>query len=237
MKNWISIIFVIVITFNMSGQNTTDESKYYLGVSYGKSFPLGDFKSDGAAGNYAGFAETGNKFDLFGGYNVNEKIGLLALIRTQKFSTDAESLALEAQEIAPGTQFNVESKDWKLISFLMGGVYKVPITKKMSLLPKAMMGVMFAKSPEINVVATNGSISDNSYTKSEATAGFAYEFGIGLVSKLGKHFALMPSFDISGGFLNFNDLQTQYGNGSYLYRDYNPHVLTFNLGLALAYKF
>lgn len=237
MKKQIILLFFFVSSINILAQNNNAKSIYYLGVSYGNSFPLGDFKSNDASSAYydPGFAETGSKLDLFWGCNLSKNVNLTALIRAQKFGTDSESIANNAQKNYPTTQFFVDSKDWECISFLMGGNYKISISKKMSFHPKAMIGLIYAKSPEINVIAINGNLESSRYTESSSTAGFAYEFGLGLERKLGTHFALMPSFDLSGGFLTFNDLKTRYGNGSLLFRDYLINLNSFNLGLALSY--
>lgn len=237
MKSSLLIIIALVFTSQIYAQENNDDKKYFLGVSYGKSFPLGDFKSTDANGDNSGFAKTGNKFDLFGGYYLDKSYGINALVRYQTYGTNATSLGDELHSLSPNINYAVESTDWKFTSVLVGGFYNVPVSKKMSLHPKAMIGFMFGYSPEIAVSATDGSTTGNLSTESANAAGFAFEFGLGLESKLGKHFALMPTFDFSGGFPSFSDVKTTYASGGSVTRTYNPAILTFNLGLAIAYRF
>lgn len=77
----------------------------------------------------------------------------------------------------------------------------------------------------------------NRRTESARAAGSAFEVGPGLTSNLSRHFALKPAFDLSDGFLSFNNIKTTYGNGTTALRLYNPGILTFNVGLAIACKF
>lgn len=238
------ILFLLVILVNQVTIAQKKDSKYFIGLSYGKSLPLGDFKDNKVQldnlGYSSGFANTGVKFDVFGGYSLNKEYGVTGLIRFQSFSTDANSFAKELNRLSPSVNYEVDSKDWKFASVLGGVYYNFPLTNRMSLQPKCMIGLMYGISPEINVNANDGSNTRVIFVESGNSIGLAYEFGIGLKSKLGNNFALMPTFDFSGAFLSFknNKTVTNY-NGSNLYntRTYNPSILTFNFGLSLAYIF
>jgi hypothetical protein len=46
---------------------------------------------------------------------------------------------------------------------------------------------------------------------------------------------LKPVFDISGGFPSFGNSRTNYGNDTLTTRVYNANIISFSLGLAVAY--
>jgi hypothetical protein len=239
------IIFKLMLLININLIAQKKDSKYFIGVSYGKSFPLGDFKDNkidlDAFGNNSGFAKTGKKIDIFGGYYLNKEYGITGLIRHQTYSTDATSFEQELNRINTTINYSADSKDWAFTSLLGGLFYNYPITKRISIQPKGMIGLMFGSSPEINVKATNSSNTRVVNIESGNSAGMAFEFGIGLKSQLSKRFALMPTFDFSGGLLSFSNRKSFYTNSSgiiYTYtKTYYPEILTFNFGLAVAYTF
>lgn len=243
MRKLILLVLIICSINTIFAQEK--DSKYFIGVSYGKSLPLGDFKDNkidlDEFGNNSGFANNGNKFDIFGGYYLTKDYGITGLIRYQNFTTDANSFANELKRINPTINFAVDSKDWKFASVLAGMFYNYPITKRMSIQPKGMLGLMYGSSPEITVDATNSSNARVVNVESGNSVGMAYEFGIGFKSTFGKHFALMPTFDLSGGILSFKNNKTIYspigGTVNTYTNTYNPSILTFNFGLAAAYTF
>jgi hypothetical protein len=243
MKKLILLLLLLLSIQTIYSQN--EEPKYFIGLSYGKSFPLGDFKDNdvdlNSFGKNSGFANTGTKFDFNAGYHIKKNYGAAAVIRYQSFSTDANSFAVELNNISPSVDYKVDSKNWQFTSAYVGMFYVFPITKRISILPKGLIGFMYGTSPEINVDATNQGNTRVISIESGNSFGFAYEIGIGLKSKLGKHFALMPSFNLSNGFLSFKNNKTVYtpegGTSTTYTRTYNPSLLTFNIGLAFAYLF
>lgn len=242
-----AIILLTIISVNLTfAQDKIKETKIFIGFSYGKSFPLGDFKSNDVKltnsyyyfNNNSGFANSGNKFDLFGGYALNNEYGVTGLIRFQTFSTDANSFANELERINPSNNYYVDSNKWMFGSVLGGMYYNYPLTKKLTLQPKGMVGLIFGTSPEINISANDSNNTRVIFVESGNSLGLGFEFGLGLKSKISDNFALMPTFDFSGGFLSFKNNKTvTNNNGTYstTTRTYNPSILTFNFGLSLAY--
>lgn len=82
-----TILLLLVILGIQKSNAQSKDTKYFIGVSYGKSLPLGDFKDNqvdlDAFGNNSGFAKTGNKFDIFGGYALTKEYGITGLVRYQ----------------------------------------------------------------------------------------------------------------------------------------------------------
>ncbi|WP_299212366.1 outer membrane beta-barrel protein [uncultured Aquimarina sp.] len=233
-KTYFLLVSLLITVTSIVAQDTNN-SKYYIGISAGSSFPLGDFNDASENNENSGFAETGIKFDIYGGYKFQEKLTLTGTIRLQRYTTDTGDLINALETNNPGVDFVDDSDDWSVLYVLAGVAYQIDVTKKFAVLPRIGLGPMFVNSPDISVTATNGTSTLNYQRASDAVAGFGYEVGIGLKRDLGKHFALMPTFTFTGGFVTI-ERATRIG-GVVVYSEYQPNIITFNMGLSLAYKF
>ncbi|SMG13953.1 outer membrane beta-barrel protein [Arenibacter troitsensis] len=231
MKKYI-FIFIFSIVTTVVGQ----ESKYYFGISYGKSFPIGDFAADDINNSKSGFAEGGNKLDFFAGSTLSLKLNFTITFRYQHFAPDIDQLATELETSDEAT-YSVETSDaWKIYSLLTGIEYKINLGRKFSIYPRIGMGPMLVTNPGVSITDTDEDSNTRMHRHSETGLGLGYELGIGLKRDLGKNFCLMPTFTFSGGFVTISDVDTtidHVGTTS----DYIPKIITFNLGLSLAYKF
>ncbi|SDM32405.1 hypothetical protein [Kriegella aquimaris] len=232
MKKYIFIIVFHITTTVVFAQ----ESNYYFGISYGKSFPLVDFKDDAINNSNAGFAESGNKLDLYAGSALSEKLNLTLTFRYQKFDTDVTTLVKELETINKAANFVSSSDVWKTYSLLTGIEYKINLGRKFSLYPRIGLGPMLVSNPQMSITATNENTNTEVNRSSETGLGLGYEFGIGLKRDLGNYFCLMPTFTFSGGFVTISGVDTTIDNGR-ITSNYKPKIITFNLGLSLAYKF
>lgn len=232
MKKYIFLIaFSVTTTFVVA-----QESKYYFGISYGKSFPLGDFKDDDINNSNAGFAESGNKLDVYAGKILSKNVIFTLTFRYQSFETDMDKLLNSLEATNQEAIFTGNSDSWKTY-YLLGGIeYKVSISKKFSLFPRVGLGPMLVSNPQFSITGSNENTNTGVNRTSETGLGLGYEFGIGLKRDLGKNFCLMPTFTFSGGFVTISDVDTAV-DGIVTTSNYKPKISTFNLGLSLAYKF
>lgn len=228
---------LLIVFFLLIGlSDTYSQNKFYLGISYGRSFPIGDFKDDNLDNEDAGFADSGNKFDLYGGYHLNDQWTLTGTFRYQNFSLDIGSLIVQFEENNLGITYTGTADDWQTYYVLVGLSYKLSLGNKVRLYPRFGLGPMFATNPGL-VIEAEDVLSSRFSRSSETGVGLGYEFGLGIVRELGRHFALMPTFTFSGGFVTFNDVVTEFPNGNTDTADFQPNITTFNLGLSLAYRF
>lgn len=232
MKKYILILVFSIITTVVVAQ----ESNYYFGISYGKSFPLGDFKGDDINNSNAGFAESGNKLDFYAGGALSEKLNFTLTFRYQNFDTDVTALVKELETINEAANFAGSFDAWQTYSLLTGIEYKINLGRKFSLYPRIGLGPTLVSNPRFSITPTNENANTGVNRSSETGLGLGYEFGIGLKRDLGKNFCLMPTFTFSGGFVTISDVDTTVGNIRTT-SDYKPKIITFNLGLSLAYKF
>lgn len=228
--------YIFLITFSIATTLVlAQESKYYFGISYGKSFPVGDFAANDINNPNAGFAESGNKLDVYAGNVLSESVVFTLTFRYQSFDTDTNKLLNSLAGTNQGAIFTGNSNAWKTYYLLAGIAYKLNVSKKTSLYPRIGLGPMFVSNPQFSVTA-NENNNTGVNRSSETGLGLGYEFGIGLKRDLGKNFCLMPTFTFSGGFVTISDVDTTVNNIRTT-SNYKPKIITFNLGLSLAYKF
>ncbi|MDL5514570.1 outer membrane beta-barrel protein [Arenibacter sp. M-2] len=228
--------YIFVIAFSIATTIVAQESNYYFGVSYGKSFPLGDFAADDIANSNSGFAESGNKLDVYGGAALSEKLNFTLTFRYQNFDTDIYALVEESKTTKVEAKIVGSSDDWKTYSLLAGIEYKINIGRKFSIYPRIGLGPILVSNPPFTIAVTNENANTEVIRSSETGFGLGYELGIGLKRDIGNYFCLMPTFTFSGGFVTIPDVDTTIDNLRTTL-DYMPKIITFNLGLSLAYKF
>lgn len=229
--------YIFLIVFSMTTALViAQESKYYFGISYGKSFPIGDFAAGDITNSDAGFAESGSKLDVYMGSVLSERVIFTLTFRYQNFDTDIHELVKSLEATNQEIILNGNSDAWKIHSLLAGIEYKLNIGRKFSLYPRIGLGPMLVSNPEFSITDTDENTNTGVNRSSETGFGLGYEFGIGFKRDLGKSFCLMPTFTFSGGFVTISDIDTTVDNRSTT-SNYQPKIITFNLGLSLAYKF
>ncbi len=234
-------IFLILISLALSYQAKAQElqeiPKFYIGVAFGTSFPIGDFGRTDITNPDAGFAKNGRRFDVYSGYFLDnrDRTTLTGVFRYQTFDTEIEDLIADLKADEPNLELTGSTEDWQVYSLLVGLAFKVDIGPKFACFPRIGMGALWATTPGISINAPNAVITQKFERNSETGSGLGYELGIGLNRKIGKHFALMPTFTFSGGFITVNDMVTTTDNIIAI-GDYQPTIQSFNIGLSLAYK-
>ncbi|HHP7241547.1 MAG TPA: outer membrane beta-barrel protein [Cyclobacteriaceae bacterium] len=236
MRNCILFLLMTLISLSLNAQETYQKPTFYIGASYGTSFSIGDFNDADLDNPNAGFAENGQKIDLYGGYFFDEQITLTGTFRYQSFETKVEDIINDFQAENPDLVFTGTTEDWETYYFLAGFAYKVNLFKNFALFPRFGLGPLFVTNPGISVNAPGAALTQNFIRSSETGVGLGYEFGFGLKNDFGKHFSLMPTFTFSGGIVRISDVVTTTDNVE-VTSAYEPRIQSFNLGLSLAYRF
>lgn len=236
MKQFIISLVVLLGAQSLFAQAEEPHPKFYLGLSYGTSYSMGDFADTDIRNPDAGFAKNGQKFDVFGGVFLSPKTALIGTFRNQSFETEVDDVIEMFNAENPGTEFTGSAKDWQTYYFLVGLAQRVRIGSRLNFRPLVGIGPLFVTSPGITVNAPNAAITNNFERSSETGVGLGYEVGIGFKTDLGKRFALLPTFTISGGFVTINDVTTVTDN-VIVTRDYQAVIQSFNLGISIGYRF
>lgn len=237
-KKWLfPTLMFIAFSYESYAQEPTEIPQVYIGLAFGTSYAIGDFGKADLSNPDAGFAKNGRRFDLYGGYFLNkrERTTLTGVFRYQTFETEIEDLIDDLRAEDPSLELTGSTENWQVFSLLVGLAYKVDIGSKFAFFPRFGVGPMWATTPGISIDAPNAVITQKFERTSEAGMGLGYELGIGIKRDLGKHFALMPTFTLSGGMVTINDVITTTDNIS-VRGDYRPAIQSFNIGLSLAYK-
>lgn len=236
MKKYLLLFLALIGAHQLFAQDEGQLPKFYLGASYGTCFSIGDFEDTDPTNPNAGFAKDGQKFDIYGGKFLTEKITLTGTFRYQTFDTEIEDLIEAFNTENPGSEFSGSTEDWKVYYLLVGIAYQVNITQKIDFFPRFGLGPMIANNPGITINAPNAMVTQNFSRSAESGFGMGFELGIGLKTELGRHFALMPTFTFSGGLVTIADVVTTTDNVT-VTSDFDPAIQSFNLGLSLAYRF
>ncbi len=129
MKHFIIIFSGLFGCLSLLAQEV-EKPEFYLGVSYGTSYSLGDFRDDDISNPDAGFAGNGSKLDIYGGIPLKEKVIITGGFRYQVFETEIEELIDTYNSENPGVNFTGSTEDWQTYYFLVGIAYQVNISKK-----------------------------------------------------------------------------------------------------------
>jgi hypothetical protein len=241
MKKTIALICFWLLCFAAFSQenSTSTDTPSYFALSVGPSIPLQDFKSTDGKNANAGFAKNGRKKDILWGKELNNTHwGVTGLLRIHKNPIDEGELALIAKTVYPSFDYSISAKEWNLYTLMAGTYYRIPISRKLTVMPKAMVGLAYIYSPEINAVPYNNSVHvASSYMESSHTFSTSYLFGLGLKSNLFHRMVLISNVDILGAFPTFSAVKTTYGNGTTIFRTKSPTILTFNFGMGIGYIF
>ena len=236
MKQLLAAIFILASAQFVLAQEEIQLPKFYLGISYGTSFSLGDFNDTDLGNPDAGFAKNGRKIDVFGGFFLGNKTTITGGFRYQAFETELDDIIESFNAQNPGAEFTGSTENWQTYSFLVGLAYRVNIGKRFNFFPRFGIGPLWATNPGITVNAPNATTTNNFERNSDTGAGLGYEVGVGFQTNLGKRFSLLPTFTFSGGRVTIHDIMTTTDN-VIITSNYQPNIQSFNLGLSLGYRF
>lgn len=198
--------------------------------------PLGAFASTELNNDDAGYATTGLSIDLSFGYKLSERIGLAALIRSQAHGVDAQALA--DQIVIPGYTVTVETGSYALGGLFFGGYSSFPISGKLDLDARFLVGYTSTSSPTLDVRYSAIGVGDVlTYKQTSSTGGaFAYNIGAGLRWNVGRKICLLWMLDYMATNPEFEFDFTNI-DGTTTRRKYDQPISTFNSSISLGYRF
>ena len=241
MKKTVALLYFWLLCFAAFSQenSTSPDRTSYFALSVGPSIPLQDFKSTDGKNANAGFAKNGRKKDILWGKEFNNAHwGITGLLRIHKNPIDEGELALIAKTVYPSFDYSISAKELNVYTLMAGAYYRIPVSRKLTVMPKAMVGLAFIYSPEIFAVPYNNSVHvASSYRESSHNLTTSYLFGIGMKNNLFHRIVLISNVDILSAFPTFSDVKTIHGNGTTIFRTKSPTILTFNYGMGIGYKF
>jgi hypothetical protein len=227
----LSTLFVFMITYSYG------QDKGYVAISFGPSFPNGDFGSKDINNESAGLANTGAIIDISFTQKFGKNLGMTLLLRGQANGIDTEPLLEELYALNPAVFWTAESNSWGIGGF-MGGLYgNFPMGNgNFSFEPRVMVGVVNATSPDILLSGYAG--GQSFWVKSHSTdaTDFAYLLGVGFKYNLGTHLCLIANVDYLGASPEFKDALTTSSIGDYETSTFTQTYGTVNMGVGIGYR-
>jgi hypothetical protein len=183
----------------------------YVSFSIGPSIPLGNFSSNDINNPNSGFANTGSKVEINGGYNVFKSTDLAVKLFYSMNNFDASSLTKKLTADNPGTTWTTSGRSWDLVGFMVGLNYSYPFRNKFVGDMKFQTGLMKSSTPQMTVTGSNGAI----ITEGEKSASsFVYLISVGGHYPLGRLIDGVASLEYlssSASFDNINKVSSTPG--------------------------
>lgn len=226
----------LALIASMALQATAQDQKGFVGISLGPSIPLGNFASKNVNSQEAGFAKPGATFDITAGYKLGgSHFGIIATLRGQSYAYDTQPLVNDLSFQAPQFNWNVENSTWRTGSFLIGGFGSIPISERVFLDARAMVGFANSTSPQLNITGTD--LTDTFWVKrdSRSASSLAYLFGAGFKFDVAPKLYLLTNIDYMATSPEFSnvDLTTSIGDRQSITFKQNMGVFNLSIGVAL----
>lgn len=225
------LIILLFISFNIA-TNCQAQDNGYISISLGPSIPIGSFGS-----SEDGLAKIGAIFDISFAYKFGGgKFGILTMLRGQANPLDVQFLADEIAYQIPGIYWTVKSSGWGIGGLMVGGYGSLPISEKVSIEPRSMLGFLSTTLSEITITGS----SQGSYVwvkqGSASATSVAYLVGLGIKFDIGRKLCLLTNLDFMSSKPRFVNVETTTSLGTLERDTWQQSVETINIGVGLALK-
>lgn len=168
---FIAAMILCIVAMAQNDRGPTD-SKTFIGITAGPSFPIGDYGSTGEDNENAGMARTGYNITLQFGHRLGTTVGLgaSAFYTQHKVDNPFDNM---------GGEGTVTVKDWSYYGLTVGPLLTMNVAPKAFMDFSVQAGLAEARSPKISVSyggETVGVNSDKAWTvpvKLDANLRFA----------------------------------------------------------------
>jgi hypothetical protein len=227
----------VALVSSIALQSAAQGEKGFVGLSLGPNVPMGNFNSRNVNNGEAGFARTGGSFDISAGYKLGgSHFGITAMLRAHSNSYDVQPLVEDLKFQAPQVNWNVESSAWRMGGLLLGGFGSIPISEKVYFDARALVGIVNATSPQINI--TGSDATETFWVKRDARTArsFAYLFGAGFKFDIAPKWYLLTNIDYIGTTVEFPNIELTSSLGDRQRFGIEQEMASFNLSVGVALK-
>jgi len=237
-------IVVLCITTPLFAQQTGPS---FIGINGGISIPAGNWgKSpsvvsiNGTVNDPNGYANVGGIGLLDGAWFFSKHFGIGGMFGYGVYNLkNVDSLSQGYQQSFDVDTTRTTPTNYKMWDFLPGLYFDYPITKKLSVTARGLVGIAHATTPQITVTIEDGGVFDNPAIQySSSKTAFAWDLGAGLSYTVVKCLALnlradyfytKPDFAIANS--------TRVNNAGREISEYNQPLEAINVSFGVAYLF
>jgi hypothetical protein len=221
----IMVIFTIVMLAGICAYGQDEQkvqnknTKIFLSLSGGPSFPVGNFASKDTSNEAAGLAKTGYHINLHLGYQFHENFGIISTFLYSKYKLDMSDYE----------RYGISTDHWQYYGVMIGPMLTYPINEKAKFDLKIMGGITNVNSPNIN---TNIS---SVYVKEDWSTSFVMQLGMDLRYNVTKNLYLVSNLDYNYMKPKF-EMNTTVGDGN-LPHQLEQKISAVNLNIGIGVSF
>lgn len=194
MKRFLFSVSFVVVTFVASAQGKN--SHFILTLNGGITAPSGNFAKSDYADQKSGFAGAGGHFNLTGTYFICPHFGITGLVGYSAFSAKGSQSLADGYKEDSGTDSTTlyaKGKNYS-VSFLAGPVYRLDVTKKLSVDLRVLAGYVNTHLAGFQIFYEDYTTNAMSQEKSSG-GGFGLQGGVAVGYRLGKRLGAQVNAD------------------------------------------
>tara|TARA_B100001142_G_scaffold317436_1_gene358374 strand:+ start:607 stop:1311 length:705 start_codon:yes stop_codon:yes gene_type:complete len=232
MKKTFFTISLILLTIT----GFTQDRKGYIGISFGSSFPTGDFAAIDGEG--AGYAERGLNMSLVNFcYKFNENIGIAAAWHGIVNPVDVQEMVEDMWATNPTLSWGLETTAWS-IGGLSGGILISSPYNNLDFDCKALIGFAQAISPQLDITISDGFTAISARQDAlESNTSLSFSFGGGVRYHISEKWALNLNLDYFTTQVEFPEFNISYSDGTYTTAEsFEQNISALNLTVGIGYR-
>ena len=220
--------------------HTKKDRKGYIGITYGISYPIGDYAATG--GEDAGYADRGNSLSLLNFYyKFNKNIGIAANWYGIGNPTDAQEIVEDIYRDNPSLSLEVTSGYW-FVGGLSGGILISFPSNNIDFDLKALIGFASATTPQLDVTATEYNeallVISSSQVAITSNNSASFSLGGGVRYHISKRWAVNLNLDYFTTKVEFPaGTNGTYSNGvAFQTSEFEQNISVLNLSIGIGYR-
>jgi hypothetical protein len=203
-------IFIALLSSNCISQDKSCKKGHclkgdvgYVGFTIGPSIPLGNFASNDINNSNAGFANTGSKIEINGGFRLINSMDLALKLFYSGNSYDIKSLTNGLSAQYPGTTWTTTGRNWDIYGGMVGASYSYPFRNKFVGDIKFLTGFMQSSVPQMIITGSNGTkITDSK----RSASSFVYQISAGGHYPVGRLVDIVGSLEYLSSSPTFSNV-------------------------------
>ena len=231
-------VFLTISFILLTIAGFTQDRKGYIGISFGPSFPAGDYAA--TSGEDAGYADRGLNMSLVNFcYKFNENVGIAASWHGIANPVDVQEVSEDMWSSNQASEFSweLETTSWSL-GGLSGGILISFPSNNLDFDLKALIGFAGATSPQLDVTVSDGfSSASLLQEEQQSNTSFSFSFGGGVRYHISEKWALNLNLDYFTTQVEFPEFIISFSDGTYQTAEsFEQNISVLNLAVGIGYR-